>query len=468
MIRIAHAGQIERDHAVMFEQKRRDERPPVRVRAVAVNEHDAGFVADAAPLQIVDARAVDGDHAFFVRRLQRLGEPARRIFLNAQRLLPNTTERPIVRIDRARRPETRRSMVASAMVESSKRCGKLFATLRRDRRADLNLRTLAARLHRRCSLSRSRHDAVAADPVASFSPQGTVKTDSPGHRALYRADGRARRSTPRRSVRHRLSRARTRSLGRRTQLGLRLRRRSARRRSLHVQAARRTAQSRRRARCERRARSSSTAADRPFAHRFRTKAATIDADQVFMLALDAQATPASIERAAYCAIDGLGERVPVRVLDGDERAAILASAPRTRLQLLPDSLERRRHVDRTRARSRARRRRSATRRPRVQARTAAPTRRCNSSGAPASRRRAESRRRSIRRWRSRCGRHSPRIVQCESRQRARRLHSAATDSIAVQRAGAGGVGRSDAHRRPLTEPRWRRSRLQAEWRRSKS
>ena len=50
---------------------------------------------------------------------------------------------------------------------------------------------------------------------------------------------------------------------------------------------------------------------------------TIDADQVFMLALDALATPASIERAAYCAIDGVGERVPVRVLEGAERTAIL-------------------------------------------------------------------------------------------------------------------------------------------------
>ncbi len=50
---------------------------------------------------------------------------------------------------------------------------------------------------------------------------------------------------------------------------------------------------------------------------------TIDSDQVFMLALDALATPVSVERAAYCAIDGVGERVPVRVLAGDERAAVL-------------------------------------------------------------------------------------------------------------------------------------------------
>jgi uncharacterized protein YfaS (alpha-2-macroglobulin family) len=50
----------------------------------------------------------------------------------------------------------------------------------------------------------------------------------------------------------------------------------------------------------------------------------IDEDQVFLLALDAEATTESIERAAYCAIDGVAERVPVRVLAGDERAAVLA------------------------------------------------------------------------------------------------------------------------------------------------
>jgi uncharacterized protein YfaS (alpha-2-macroglobulin family) len=50
----------------------------------------------------------------------------------------------------------------------------------------------------------------------------------------------------------------------------------------------------------------------------------IDEDQVFLLALDGEATTESIERAAYCAIDGIGERVPVRVLAGDERATVLA------------------------------------------------------------------------------------------------------------------------------------------------
>ncbi len=50
---------------------------------------------------------------------------------------------------------------------------------------------------------------------------------------------------------------------------------------------------------------------------------TVDEDQNFLLALDSQATSASIEHAAYCAIDGLAERVPVRVLEGAQRTAIL-------------------------------------------------------------------------------------------------------------------------------------------------
>jgi hypothetical protein len=35
-------------------------------------------------LQIVDARAVDGDPTFFERCFERLGKPARRVSLNAQ------------------------------------------------------------------------------------------------------------------------------------------------------------------------------------------------------------------------------------------------------------------------------------------------------------------------------------------------------------------------------------------------
>ena len=52
--------------------------------------------------------------------------------------------------------------------------------------------------------------------------------------------------------------------------------------------------------------------------------AEIDERQVFLLRLDAQATRASVESHAYCAVDGLAERVPVRVLAGRERQRILA------------------------------------------------------------------------------------------------------------------------------------------------
>jgi uncharacterized protein YfaS (alpha-2-macroglobulin family) len=49
----------------------------------------------------------------------------------------------------------------------------------------------------------------------------------------------------------------------------------------------------------------------------------VDEDQVFVLALDAAADPASVEKQAYCAVDGIGERIPLKVLRGAERAAVL-------------------------------------------------------------------------------------------------------------------------------------------------
>ncbi len=52
--------------------------------------------------------------------------------------------------------------------------------------------------------------------------------------------------------------------------------------------------------------------------------AEIDEEQVFLLRLDAQASRASIAAHAYCAVDGLAERIPVRVLTGAARQRILA------------------------------------------------------------------------------------------------------------------------------------------------
>jgi alpha-2-macroglobulin len=49
-------------------------------------------------------------------------------------------------------------------------------------------------------------------------------------------------------------------------------------------------------------------------------------DQVFILKLDAVATTASVGEHAWCAIDGVVERVPVQVIDGAERTAILAQS----------------------------------------------------------------------------------------------------------------------------------------------
>lgn len=50
----------------------------------------------------------------------------------------------------------------------------------------------------------------------------------------------------------------------------------------------------------------------------------IDEEQVFLLALDAPADPASLREHAGCRIDGVGERIGLDVLEGDARKKILA------------------------------------------------------------------------------------------------------------------------------------------------
>jgi alpha-2-macroglobulin len=52
--------------------------------------------------------------------------------------------------------------------------------------------------------------------------------------------------------------------------------------------------------------------------------AALDEDQVFLLRLDAFATRASIEASAYCGIEGVVERIPVTVLEGEARREILS------------------------------------------------------------------------------------------------------------------------------------------------
>jgi len=56
----------------------------------------------------------------------------------------------------------------------------------------------------------------------------------------------------------------------------------------------------------------------------RQGATDIDADQVFVLALDGPVSTQSIERFAYCTVNGLGERIPVQLLVDKQRDAVLA------------------------------------------------------------------------------------------------------------------------------------------------
>ncbi|MBK7280611.1 alpha-2-macroglobulin family protein [Candidatus Aalborgicola defluviihabitans] len=53
--------------------------------------------------------------------------------------------------------------------------------------------------------------------------------------------------------------------------------------------------------------------------------ARIDEEQFFTLQLNGPATLASVQANVWCAVEGLGERVAVRMIDGKERAALLKS-----------------------------------------------------------------------------------------------------------------------------------------------
>ena len=50
----------------------------------------------------------------------------------------------------------------------------------------------------------------------------------------------------------------------------------------------------------------------------------IDESQVFMLALDAHADLATVRANAYCSVDGIGERLPLRIVEAKERERILS------------------------------------------------------------------------------------------------------------------------------------------------
>jgi alpha-2-macroglobulin len=64
----------------------------------------------------------------------------------------------------------------------------------------------------------------------------------------------------------------------------------------------------------------------PFVQQIRpSRHERIDEEQFFVLQLNGPATVASAQQNVWCAVDGLGERVPVRLLASKEREALLKS-----------------------------------------------------------------------------------------------------------------------------------------------
>ena len=194
-------------------------------------------------------------------------------------------------------------------------------------------RTLPARIRADCPAVAV---AVADHHVL---PSGHRERRAPGRRALLRAHGRLRRPAPARSLRHRLRGARPRPLGRCAQLGVRLRCRPAGRHRLPLYAATGL----------RSLAGAASPATRPTA--FDTGGPAIrasmpnegdpdiDADQAFILALDA---PVEIRNPspthAVCTVEGLSEQIPVDVLTGEARASARPTPP-ARLRIFPRAVE---------------------------------------------------------------------------------------------------------------------------------
>lgn len=63
----------------------------------------------------------------------------------------------------------------------------------------------------------------------------------------------------------------------------------------------------------------------PFVRNVQPSYGKIDEQQLFVMELNGSATLASVRENVWCALDGVGERVPVKLIDGDERSALLQS-----------------------------------------------------------------------------------------------------------------------------------------------
>ncbi|MBS0450556.1 MAG: alpha-2-macroglobulin [Proteobacteria bacterium] len=64
----------------------------------------------------------------------------------------------------------------------------------------------------------------------------------------------------------------------------------------------------------------------PFVRSIRPGGGTIDEEQIFLLQLNGAATPQSVRDNVWCAAEGLGERIPVNLIEGEQRAALLQSS----------------------------------------------------------------------------------------------------------------------------------------------
>lgn len=68
----------------------------------------------------------------------------------------------------------------------------------------------------------------------------------------------------------------------------------------------------------------------PFVRTLRPSGGKIDEQQLFLLELNGPATLASVRDNVWCAADSVGERIPVRMVDGAERAQLLESQGRAK------------------------------------------------------------------------------------------------------------------------------------------
>ena len=65
----------------------------------------------------------------------------------------------------------------------------------------------------------------------------------------------------------------------------------------------------------------------PFVRNVQPSYGKIDEQQLFALELSGPATLASVRQNVWCAVDGVGERVPVRLIEGADRTGLLKALP---------------------------------------------------------------------------------------------------------------------------------------------